>query len=179
MLDEPTNHLDVDSREALVHSINAYEGAVVLVSHDVHLLETTCDRLWLVDNGTVEVYDGDLEEYKKLLLERKRAERQGPEKKMVSSEGGPVNKKEQRRLKAAMRAEASNMQRAVKDAEKKMEKLSADMKKVEASLADPKLYDGGREKDVIDLQSQLKTLKQKLLEAEEMWIAATASMENA
>jgi ATP-binding cassette, subfamily F, member 3 len=179
LLDEPTNHLDVDSREALVHSINAYEGAVVLVSHDVHLLETTCDRLWLVDNGTVEVYDGDLEEYKKLLLERKRAERQGPEKKMVSSEGGPVNKKEQRRLKAAMRAEASNMQRAVKDAEKKMEKLSADMKKVEASLADPKLYDGGREKDVIDLQSQLKTLKQKLLEAEEMWIAATASMENA
>ena len=177
LLDEPTNHLDVDSREALVQSINSYEGAVVLVSHDVHLLETTCDRLWLVDDGTVRVYDGDLEEYKQLLLEKKRVERGGPEKKAASNSAGPVNKKEQRRLKAAQRAEANHMKRSLLDAEKAMEKLSGEIYKIETTLADPDLYEGGRDEEIITLQTRLKDLKNQMSTAEEVWIKATEAAE--
>ena len=113
----------------------------MLVSHDVHLIETTCDRLWLVDEGTVKVFDGDLDEYKQLLLDKKRTERQGSEKKTVNG-NGPVNKKELRRTRAAQRAEANNLLRFVKDAERRMEKLNADIAKVEVSLADATLYEG-------------------------------------
>ncbi|CCC99976.1 putative ABC transporter, ATP-binding protein with duplicated ATPase domains (plasmid) [Azospirillum baldaniorum] len=75
MLDEPTNHLDVDSREALIEAINGFEGAVILISHDPHLIELTADRLLLVADGTVQPYDGDLDDYRRFLLDRARAER--------------------------------------------------------------------------------------------------------
>src|SRR3546814_10062522 len=67
LLDEPTNHLDIDAREALVQALNAYEGAVVLISHDPHLIELTADRLWLVHGGTCKPFDGDMDDYRKLL----------------------------------------------------------------------------------------------------------------
>ena len=70
VMDEPTNHLDIDSREALIHAINDYEGAVVLISHDRHIIETCVDRLWIVNNGTVQPYDGDMDEYTDLVLGR-------------------------------------------------------------------------------------------------------------
>ena len=72
MLDEPTNHLDVDSREALIHAINDYEGAVILISHDRHIIETCADRLWLVANGTVKPFDGDMDDYTDFILGRSR-----------------------------------------------------------------------------------------------------------
>ncbi len=178
LLDEPTNHLDVDSREALVQSINTYDGAVVLVSHDVHLLETTCDRLWLVDDGTVKVYDGDLEEYKQLLLDKKRTARQSTDKKPAAGNGGPVNKKEQRRTRAAQRVQANELLRFVKETEKRMEKLSHDIIKVEASLADPTLYEGGREDEATNLQARHKSLKNELAKVEEKWVEATGKMED-
>ncbi|MDP8996510.1 MAG: ATP-binding cassette domain-containing protein, partial [Pseudomonadota bacterium] len=70
VMDEPTNHLDIDSREALIHAINEYEGAVVLISHDQHIIETCVDRLWLVRDGTVKPFDGDMEDYRNLVLGR-------------------------------------------------------------------------------------------------------------
>ena len=75
MLDEPTNHLDVDSREALVLAINDYEGAVVLISHDRHIIETCADRLWLVNEGTVKPFDGDMDDYTDLVLGKTRGAR--------------------------------------------------------------------------------------------------------
>ncbi len=75
VLDEPTNHLDVDSREALIHAINDYEGAVILISHDRHIIETCADRLWLVADGTVKPFDGDMDDYTSLVLDRTRAGR--------------------------------------------------------------------------------------------------------
>jgi len=75
VLDEPTNHLDVDSREALVMAINDYEGAVILISHDRHIIETCADRLWLVHDGTVKPYDGDMDDYTQLVLDRARTAR--------------------------------------------------------------------------------------------------------
>ena len=73
MLDEPTNHLDVDSREALIMAINDYEGAVILISHDRHIIETCADELWLVHDGTVKPFDGDMEDYTRLVLDKSRA----------------------------------------------------------------------------------------------------------
>ena len=70
ILDEPTNHLDIDSREALVHALNDYDGAVILITHDRHLIEACADRLWLVANGTVKPFDGDIEEYRNVVLGR-------------------------------------------------------------------------------------------------------------
>ena len=75
VLDEPTNHLDIDSREALIHAINDFEGAVILISHDRHIIETSADRLWLVDDGTVKPFDGDMDEYTALVLQRTRTGR--------------------------------------------------------------------------------------------------------
>ncbi len=100
MLDEPTNHLDIDSREALIEAINDFPGAVILISHDPHLIELTADRLLLVANGTVQPYDGDLEDYRRFLLDRAKAERAVAK---AASQGdrdvGP-NKKDQRRAAA-------------------------------------------------------------------------------
>src|SRR3954466_4384607 len=99
MLDEPTNHLDIDSREALIEAINGYEGAVILISHDPHLIELTADRLLLVDGGACRPFDGDLDDYRKLLLEKRRAERSDKTERDTG-----LSKKDQRRAAAELRA---------------------------------------------------------------------------
>jgi ABC-type multidrug transport system ATPase subunit len=78
ILDEPTNHLDIESREALIHAINAYQGAVILVSHDPHLVETIADQLWIVRNGAVQPFDGDMDDYRKQLLQKRPGKGQTP-----------------------------------------------------------------------------------------------------
>ncbi len=113
MLDEPTNHLDIDSREALIQAINEYEGAVILISHDPHLIELTADRLLLVDGGACRAFDGDLEDYRKLLLEKRRAERSD----RTERESG-LSKKDQRRAAAELRAALAPLKRKADDAEK-------------------------------------------------------------
>ena len=105
LLDEPTNHLDVDSRQALVQALNDFPGAVVLVTHDPHLIELVAERLWLVADGTVKPYDGDLDDYRRLLQDRRRAERPkagagGPEQ----SKKNGQSKKDRRRAAADARA---------------------------------------------------------------------------
>jgi len=174
LLDEPTNHLDVDSREALIQSLNAYEGAVVLVSHDAHLLETTCDRLWIVDGGTVKDFDGDLDEYKRMLLDQKRADRRGSEKK-ANGNNGSANRKEQRRDRAAQRSQGNSLRRAVQDAEKQLEKLNREMGEVETALANPALYDGD-DKDRVAVQTRHKLLKDAVSKAEEQWLQANEAL---
>jgi ATP-binding cassette subfamily F protein 3 len=106
LLDEPTNHLDVDSRQALVQALNDFAGAVVLVTHDPHLIELVADRLWLVADGTVAPYDGDLDDYRRLLLERSRANR-------PKANGGATgqNRKDKRRAAAEARAATAHLRR--------------------------------------------------------------------
>src|SRR5690606_21301374 len=96
ILDEPTNHLDIDSRRALIEALNDYEGAVILISHDRYLIEATVDRLWLVNEGTVKPFDGDMEEYRDLIVA---AGRKKDEKPQVGAEE-PANKAEQRKASA-------------------------------------------------------------------------------
>ena len=113
LLDEPTNHLDVLSRQALIQAINAFEGAVVIVSHDPHIVELTADRFWMVEGGRVHPYDGDLEDYRALLLSRRKG---GNGVNGVKAGNGP-NKKERRRAAADKRAGLASLKKKLSEAE--------------------------------------------------------------
>lgn len=176
-LDEPSNHLDVDSREALIHAINNYEGAVVIVSHDPHLLELTCDRLWIVEEGDCKNFDGDLNDYKRLLIERRREARK-PKKVEGKAGGGGGNKKEERKRRAAQRAAQAPLRAAAKDLERKLEKLTAEQDALKAKIADPKVYDGPKDK-FQGMQIDLGKLDARVEQAEEKWLEAVEKIENA
>ena len=108
LLDEPTNHLDIDAREALTQAINNYTGAVILVSHDPHLVENVCDRLWLVADATCVPYEGDLEDYRKLIVAQRKREREGAKQesrknKNDKNSGGNASEKEATKLEETVR----------------------------------------------------------------------------
>ncbi|MFL7901871.1 ABC-F family ATP-binding cassette domain-containing protein [Azospirillum argentinense] len=176
MLDEPTNHLDVDSREALIEAINGFEGAVILISHDPHLIELTADRLLLVADGTVQPYDGDLDDYRRFLLDRARAER-------AAAKGGETvdagaSRKDQRRAAAEARATLAPLKKKATDAESQVNKLTEEKRKIEAKLADPALYSGPSDK-LQKLQIDLGVVDKKLSAAEEAWLEHLEAYESA
>mgnify|MGYP001810219148 CR=1 FL=1 len=175
ILDEPTNHLDIDAREALVAALNAYDGAVVLVSHDPHLVELVADRLWLVADGKVAPFDGDLTDYRKYLLDQAREARRGD-----SSSDRPAqsNRKDERRAAAEARAQTAPLRRKVQEAEKKLEKLGADKVAVEARLADPELY-GGPGEAVAKVQKRLAELDRAIADTEAQWLDLNEQLEAA
>jgi ATP-binding cassette subfamily F protein 3 len=135
ILDEPTNHLDIDSREALVRALNDFPGAVILISHDRHMVEATVDRLWIVGEGTVKRYEGDLDEYKQLILA---AHRGGDGK--ASADESKTTKVDQRRDAAAKRETLAPLRREIKALEAKMAKLQTTIDDLDAKLADVALY---------------------------------------
>ncbi len=176
ILDEPTNHLDVDSREALIHAIAEYEGAVILISHDRHLVEATADRLWLVADGTVRSYDGDMESYRAELLQSRapRAERR------VQGDGtadARASRAGQRKAAADRRAELAPLKKAAMTAEKTVEHLSAELAKLDALLASPDLYADAAKASRISLERG--QMAKRLTEAEDAWLAATGAYEDA
>ena len=178
ILDEPTNHLDVDSREALIHALAEYEGAVILISHDRHLVEATADRLWLVANGTVRTYDGDMESYRTELLQAR-----GPKSERVSdpedADGSDqrASRAEQRKAAADRRAGLAPLKKAMQAAEKTVERLTSDLAKLDEQLASPDLYADNAKASRITLERG-QTAK-RLAEAEDAWLAATAAYEEA
>ena len=137
ILDEPTNHLDVDSREALVHALTEYEGAVILISHDRHLIEASADRLWVVRDGSVKPYDGDIDTYRTELMFERGARRRPSRGKDEAARGGKAGA---RRAAADKRATLAPLKKAMQAAEKTVEKLKADIAKLDTLLADPALY---------------------------------------
>ncbi len=180
ILDEPTNHLDIDSREALVQALNGFEGAVVLVSHDAHLVELVADRLWLVADGGVRRFEGDMADYRRLLLEQRRAERREarqerePDKDRAPAESA----KDRRKAAAEARAATAHLRRAAEQAEKALAKLQAEKAKLEAALADPGLYERGPEK-LTELQKQHAAVEARIAEEEERWLEAQSELEAA
>ncbi|MGF1593434.1 MAG: ABC-F family ATP-binding cassette domain-containing protein [Kiloniellaceae bacterium] len=177
ILDEPTNHLDIDSRQALIQALSAFEGAVILVSHDPHLVELAADRLWLVGNGTVASYDGDMDDYRKLLLEQRRQER-ARQRGDRPARDDKVSKKDQRRAAAEARAAVADLRKAAKQAEAQIEKLNRQKADLEARLADPQIYDGPTAK-LQDLQIRFGQVKQSIAEAEERWLELQTALEEA
>ena len=190
ILDEPTNHLDVDSREALIHALNDYEGAVILISHDRHLIEACADRLWIVRGGTVANYDGDMETYRALLLSQRSGGRGGKGKggNGAKGSGGSANGKaiapnqadrqEERRLAAERRASLAPLKKKAESAEKAMAKIAAEIARLDTALADQTLYarDPARaQKLVLDRA----VLTRDLRHAEDLWLAASEAYEAA
>lgn len=133
ILDEPTNHLDIDSRESLMEALNAFEGAVILISHDRHLVEATADRLWLVADGKVAPFDGDMDDYKRYVLS-------GPVEKTAPKADGKVNAVDRRRLAAERRAQLAPLRKRIQAVEARIEALKKDLARLDAALADPALF---------------------------------------
>ena len=176
ILDEPTNHLDVDSREALVHALNTYEGAVILISHDRHLVDACVDRLWLVKDGTVRSYDGDMGSYRTELLSQRSGRTRGRQN--GESTGPRLSKSEARREAAEKRAQAAPLRKVMQAAEKVVEKLQGDIKRLDASLADPALF--SRNPDAVKTMTLERGRKVKdLTTAEEAWLVASEAYDGA
>ncbi|MGC2856021.1 ABC-F family ATP-binding cassette domain-containing protein [Novispirillum sp. DQ9] len=178
VLDEPTNHLDIDTREALMAALNAYDGAVVIISHDPHLIEATADRLWLVADGTVAPFDGDMADYRRWLLDQAREARREAKPDAPEPAASAANRKDERRAAAEARQRVAPLRKAAETAEKKVEKLTAERAALETRLADPKLYDGPPEK-VAALQKDLGLLTKALEDAEAAWMEAMEAFETA
>jgi len=180
ILDEPTNHLDVDAREALVEGLNAYGGALILVSHDRHLIEATVDQLWLVEGGTCAQFFGDMDDYQARLFGA-RASFKRSARRAAGGEGADLrpSRKDERRSAAEERARLAPLKRAASDAEASLETLAAELAGVEADLADPATYSAlGRER-IAALGKRQRELEGLVAKAEESWLAAADALERA
>ncbi|MCA0928739.1 ABC-F family ATP-binding cassette domain-containing protein [Ruegeria profundi] len=164
ILDEPTNHLDIESREALVEALTAYSGAVVLVSHDMHLLSLVADRLWLVSDGTVKPFEQDLEAYRAMLLSR--------DKPVKEKQQVVTPKRPSRDTMLALRAE-------LRKCEDRIEKLTDMHEKLSARLADPALYENDRVNDLETWNRKFAEVVEAMQKAEALWVAAAERLENA
>ncbi|SHM10219.1 ATP-binding cassette, subfamily F, member 3 [Paracoccus solventivorans] len=163
ILDEPTNHLDIESREALTEALNDYTGAVVLVSHDMHLLELVADRLWLVADGAVRPYADDLDSYRRSLLTPDE-----PERPREAAKPAP---------KRASRDEILELRAEVRRGEERVEKLTAMLEKISEKMADPALYDDPAEAEKWGRKHAEAT--QALPRAEALWLDALERLEAA
>ncbi len=179
ILDEPTNHLDVDSREALIHAMTEYEGAIILISHDRHLVEATADRLWIVRDGTVKSYDGDMDSYRaELLAQRGTKAKDTREPGAGAGTEAKQNRAGERRASAERRAGLAPLKKLMQAAESKVETIAKEIGRLDNLLADPDFYarDPARAKNAGVERGQLA---KRLAEAEEAWLAATESYEQA
>jgi ATP-binding cassette subfamily F protein 3 len=178
ILDEPTNHLDVDSREALIYALNAYEGAVILISHDRHLIEATVDRLWVVRRGTVEDYEGDIDEYRRELMDQREGRNRGKSRNGEAGVMSSAARADQRREAAQRRAERAPLKRAVETQEKQIAKLEGEIAALDRLLADADLY--AREPDRAQALTRDRGLLLKARAvAEAAWLAASEAYEAA
>jgi len=172
ILDEPTNHLDIETREALVTALNGYAGAVILISHDAHLVELVADRLWLVKDGRVGPYEGDLSDYRRMLLA---TESDAPAREAPAA---PSQRKESRRSAAESRKALAPLRAEVAACEARLEKVAEMLGKIDARLADPALYDGPPDR-IEALQIKRGEIVEAQARAEELWLAAQERLDAA
>ncbi|KKC39675.1 glycosyl transferase family 1 [Devosia epidermidihirudinis] len=169
ILDEPTNHLDIDSRDALVHALNDYEGAVLIISHDRHLIEATCDTLWIAEGGTIRELDEDLDSYQRSITSTKESKGGG---------GSKEDRKAAKQAAAARREQIAPLKASVKDAETKIARLKVEISKITAQLEDPKVYNGPADR-VIALGKDKARFTADLDATEETWLSLSAELETA
>jgi ATP-binding cassette subfamily F protein 3 len=163
ILDEPTNHLDIESREALVEALTEYRGAVVLVSHDMHLLGLVADRLWLVKDGTVTPYAEDLEAYRRMLLS-------GDEKPGAAEKAA---------ARSAPKADLSVLRAEVRRCEERLETLNEMRDKLAKRLAEPSLYDEARKGELAVWSAKYAEVMEAVDRAEALWLRAQERLEAA
>ena len=176
LLDEPTNHLDLEMRHALTMALQDFEGAVIIVSHDRHLLRNTVDEFLLVADGKVSEFDGDLEDYYKWLLQQRQAQTSVEEKYSPDNEN-KVDKKAQRQQSAAQRQQLKPLTNKLKNLESQMEKFQSKLADIEIQLGDSSIYD---DKNKVNLQQLLldqAKVQQQMDEAEENWLLISEEIE--
>ncbi len=180
LLDEPTNHLDMVSREALIQAINGFPGAVVLVSHDPHLIELTVDRFWLVADNRVRTFDGDMADYRSLLLSQKRTPQPADDGSDAENAKGsaPVNKKDKRRLAADQRQSLTKLRSAARAAEAELTRLNEEKTAMVERLKDPEFYRDNSD-EALDLQRTVGLLQKDLDAAESRWLDRQEALDNA
>lgn len=188
LLDEPTNHLDLEVRHALTLALQGFEGAIVVVSHDRHLLRNCVDEFVLVEAGRVSLFDGDLHDYEQRLnlLKKPNTDSQNKIKKKVANQNSPSldkevlpsasTKKEERKSGAALRAQLKPLTNAVKKLEKDIDKYQTELRKIEALLADPEVYSEAGSK-LEEILKQQRTIQSRLDEAEETWMLNCEELE--
>ncbi|WAJ30450.1 ABC-F family ATP-binding cassette domain-containing protein [Antarcticirhabdus aurantiaca] len=172
ILDEPTNHLDIEARESLVHALNDFPGAVILISHDRHMVEATMDRLWIVGDGTVSRYDGDLDDYKKLILSGGRAGGGNQGEAVAVVESAPVSKLDQRRLAAERREQLKPLKKKISQLEIQITRLQKTLVDLDEKLADGAIYLREPAK-ASELAKQRADAAKTLGACEEDWLALT------
>ncbi|WP_104416989.1 ATP-binding cassette domain-containing protein [Marinobacter persicus] len=188
LLDEPTNHLDLEMRQALTMALQNFEGAIVVVSHDRHLLRNTVDDFWLVCDGTVDEYDGDLEDYERWLADRRKDEEAPPRREVAgeSPEASTDNasatltadeRKARKREEAELRKKLSPFRKRQASLEAEMEKLQAKLGEVEQALADPGIYDDSNKERLKTLLGQQAELKRQQEIVEGDWLEVSETVE--
>lgn len=182
VLDEPTNHLDMETREALTMALSTFEGAVLIVSHDRHLLRAATERLWLVHEGRVDEYDGDLDDYAELVLEHRRTTAAVERAERLAAKEAPsVNKKEARRQEAQERQRIAELRKPLKKeldkVEKELSRKSEALKALAARLADPELYSSADPDEVVRVTREHGELAPQVEELEMRWLELSEQIE--
>lgn len=188
LLDEPTNHLDLDMREALSLALSSYKGALILVSHDRHLLETIADKLWLIHDGECSVFDGDLDDYQNFLNQKNKeykeqlSQSNNAQKLSASlsneAKSQSYKSKEQKKLEAQKRQALRPIKLEIEKLEKSMEKLKKEIATIDETMADPTLYQNDSNK-VQELSIKRAQLSDELDENEMLWLEKQDELEKA
>jgi ATP-binding cassette subfamily F protein 3 len=178
ILDEPTNHLDIDSRAALIDAINAYPGAVILVSHDRYLIEACAERLWYVGDGKVTPFDGDLDDYRRLVLADRNAGPNSADKSERPSAAPRPARAEARRFAAERRAELAPLRQRIARAEAAIGTIGAELARLDAALAEPDIYRRDQDRAASLARARAEAAL-ALARAEDDWLAASAAYDAA
>jgi ATP-binding cassette, subfamily F, member 3 len=178
LLDEPTNHLDLEMRHALTMALQDFEGAVIIVSHDRHLLRNTVNEFLLIANGKVEEFDGDLDDYYKWLLQQRQPQTTTDTTTALDNES-KMDKKAQRQQSAAQRQQLKPLTNKLRNIETQMEKFQTRMSEIEKQLGDSSIYDDKNKANLQQLLLEQAKVQQSLDEAEENWLAISEEIEAA
>ncbi|MBL1375983.1 ABC transporter ATP-binding protein [Zobellella iuensis] len=176
LLDEPTNHLDLDMREALTLALQAFEGAMVIVSHDRHLLRATTDEFYLVDSGRVQPFEGDLDDYHQWLVEQEKAAQ--PESSPTAGDNSAQARKAEKRRQAELRQQSQPLRKAIARLEQQMEQCQQRLATIEQDLAEPEIYAAENKARLQQLLQSQSPLQQQLAEAEAEWLELQEQLES-
>ncbi len=180
LLDEPTNHLDLDMRQALTEALTQYEGSLVIVSHDRHLLRSTVNEFYLVHDGKVEEFNGDLDDYQKWLNElntQLEFAKKSENPTACQTENSAANRKEQKRLEAELRQQAAPLRKQLSQLEKALEKRSGYLAELEEILSSEEIYSAENKARLTDTLAKQVEAKKQLEEIEMQWLEAQEALE--
>ena len=181
MLDEPTNHLDLEMRQALTDALTYYEGSLVVVSHDRHLLRSTVNEFYLVHDKKVEEFKGDLDDYQKWLNEQNSLElaksSENSTASVAENKESASNRKEQKRLEAELRQQTAPLRKKITQLEKDLDKASTQLAELETLLASSEIYEAENKAKLTETLAKQVEAMQKVEQIEMEWLEAQEQLE--